>query len=108
LLSGIDAFVFPSLYEGLGLVLLEAQASGVPVTMSATVPTEVVVIPELVRSLSLDATMDEWVSTILRVTRRVPQSAARSMFLSSPFNVTNSARELLAFYRACLEGPHTA
>jgi glycosyltransferase involved in cell wall biosynthesis len=34
LLGGADLFVFPSLYEGFGLPLLEAQAAGVPVICS--------------------------------------------------------------------------
>jgi glycosyltransferase involved in cell wall biosynthesis len=36
LLSGAQAFVFPSLYEGFGLPILEAQACGVPVIAANT------------------------------------------------------------------------
>lgn len=35
-----DAFVFPSNYEGLGIVLIEAQASGTPCIISNAVPIE--------------------------------------------------------------------
>ncbi|MEI9966328.1 MAG: glycosyltransferase family 1 protein [Candidatus Moraniibacteriota bacterium] len=36
LLAGASAFVFPSLYEGFGLPVLEAQAAGIPVITAAT------------------------------------------------------------------------
>ena len=35
-LTGASVFVFPSLYEGFGLPILEAQAAGVPVVTSST------------------------------------------------------------------------
>lgn len=35
-LQGATAFVFPSLYEGFGMVILEAQSSGTPVLCSST------------------------------------------------------------------------
>ena len=41
--QAFDVFIFPSLYEGLGLVALEAQASGLPCIVSDTVPAEVCV-----------------------------------------------------------------
>lgn len=41
--SAMDVFAFPSLWEGLGIVLLEAQYSGLPCVVSETVPKEVFV-----------------------------------------------------------------
>lgn len=41
--SAMDVFVFPSLWEGLGIVLLEAQYSGLPCVVSDAVPKEVFV-----------------------------------------------------------------
>ena len=39
LLTGVfDAFVFPSLFEGLGLSIVEAQAAGLPCVISTAVP----------------------------------------------------------------------
>lgn len=40
LLQGMDVFIFPSLYEGLGIVSIEAQTSGLPVIASNRVPLE--------------------------------------------------------------------
>lgn len=37
-LCAMDCFVFPSLYEGFGLALLEAQANGLPCIASTSVP----------------------------------------------------------------------
>jgi len=42
IMKSIDLFLFPSLFEGLGLVLIEAQASGIPVIASGDfIPHEV-------------------------------------------------------------------
>ncbi|WP_312469700.1 glycosyltransferase family 1 protein [Neobacillus sp.] len=41
ILSTFDVFLFPSFYEGLGNVVIEAQAAGIPCLVSDTVPKEV-------------------------------------------------------------------
>ena len=41
LLNAMDVFVFPSRYEGLGVIAIEAQANGLPVVCSGYVPQEV-------------------------------------------------------------------
>ncbi len=43
-LSAMDFFVFPSLYEGFGLALLEAEASGLPCICSENIPSQVMVV----------------------------------------------------------------
>ncbi|MCI8950699.1 MAG: glycosyltransferase family 1 protein [Lachnospiraceae bacterium] len=40
LLSAMDCFIFPSLYEGLGIALIEAQISGLPCLLSDVIPDE--------------------------------------------------------------------
>lgn len=42
-LSAMDIFVFPSLYEGLGIAVIEAEANGLQVFASNTIPQDVVV-----------------------------------------------------------------
>lgn len=58
ILSAADYMIFPSLYEGLPLTLIEAQASGLPILMSNTI-TEKVIQTDIVKSLSIDSA-DEW------------------------------------------------
>lgn len=41
IMQAFDVFLFPSVYEGLGIVAIEAQAAGLPALISETVPHEV-------------------------------------------------------------------
>lgn len=41
IMQAVDAFLFPSTFEGLGIVVIEAQAMGLPVLISKSVPREV-------------------------------------------------------------------
>lgn len=43
LMQAMDVFVFPSLYEGLGMALIEAQCSNLPCVISNKVPEEAVI-----------------------------------------------------------------
>jgi len=63
LLQAMDAFVFPSLHEGLPLTLVEAQAAGVPCVVSDAVTSEVDMGLGLIRFVPLgDA--DRWAAEI--------------------------------------------
>jgi glycosyltransferase involved in cell wall biosynthesis len=56
----MDVKCFPSITEGLGIVALEAQAMAVPVIASSSLPTEAIVIPELVERIDLNQRLDFW------------------------------------------------
>lgn len=60
LLSGMDVFVLPSLWEGLPVSLLEAQANGLPCIVSDTISPEST-ISDNIKYRSLDDT-DAWIS----------------------------------------------
>ena len=61
-LQGMDIFLFPSLWEGLGISCIEAQASGLPTLCSDTVPSEARV-TDNIRYLTLNDTK-LWCDTI--------------------------------------------
>lgn len=65
MLGAMDVFLFPSLYEGLGLVAVEAQAAGLPCVLSSTVPDEADVVPRLIRRVSLSVSPAAWADAVL-------------------------------------------
>lgn len=66
ILSAMDVFVFPSLYEGMPNTVIEAQSTGLPCVISDSVTKEAA-ITDLVAYCGLEETVDKWVDTILRL-----------------------------------------
>lgn len=65
LLAASDVFLLPSRFEGLGIVYIEAQASGLPVFASDKVPQEAFV-TDLIHRISLDAPAEAWAEQLIR------------------------------------------
>lgn len=68
LLQAMDIFLLPSLYEGLGIVALEAQAAGLPCILSDGVPMEVKCTGAC-EFLSLNAGAEKWAHKILEISK---------------------------------------
>lgn len=96
LMQAMDVFVFPSLYEGLGIVAVEAQASGLPCVVSSTIPQEAY-LTDLVFSEELSASPEKWANVILekRNTSRTDRSAE---IAAHGFDITTEAVKLQEFY----------
>lgn len=65
LLQAIDIFVFPSKYEGLGLALIEAQATGLTCIASNNIPKETNICNDLVSYYDLLECSSKWANLIL-------------------------------------------
>jgi len=102
-----DVLLFPSRYEGLGRVAVEAQAAGLPVVMSDRVPPEATVTEALCQSLSLDAPMNEWARGVKQaLTRgRLDQHAALEHVASTRYDMDYSVNWLTEFYERGLGRP---
>jgi glycosyltransferase involved in cell wall biosynthesis len=100
MLGAMDVFLFPSHYEGLGLVLLEAQAAGLPCVLSDHLPREVDVVSQLVHRLPLDASPMVWAKAVARAAseRTVSQHEAACVVAASSFNIDKSVDALLRVY----------
>jgi glycosyltransferase involved in cell wall biosynthesis len=100
LMRAANVLFFPSRQEGLGMVAVEAQATGLPVLTSTAVPAECVVIPELVHSMPLSEPIDKWADFLVEIMSRprVPLDLCCRALECSPFSIENSAQRLREMY----------
>jgi glycosyltransferase involved in cell wall biosynthesis len=98
--GAMDAFVFPSHHEGLGMVVVEAQAAGLPCVISQALPEEIDVVPTLVHRLPLSAPADLWAERILEAAAapRPVCGQALGMVRASDFDIQRSVEHLQAIY----------
>lgn len=96
LMQAMDVFVFPSLYEGLGIALVEAQAAGLPCVVSDTIPHEAY-LTDLVNSEKLSAPEEKWAEKIL-AKRAIPRTDRRDEIAAHGFDITTEAVKLQEFY----------
>ena len=101
MLQSMDVFVFPSIYEGLGLVLLEAQASGVPCIVSESVQPEADLNLGLFTKRSLEESSETWAQTILENVGKKEQSKEQiiSSFEKNQYSLDQGISKLLNIYK---------
>ena len=103
LVHAMDAFIFPSRLEGLGIALVEAQAAGLPCVVSDRVPVEADVIDDLITRLPVSPDGGElhekWAMALVGTRRkRRNQAGACDRVLASPFAIENGLRQLMDIY----------
>ena len=98
LYQAMDVFLMPSLFEGLGIVGVEAQAAGTPVVCTDTLPDEINVSP-LVYRLSLEKPADELVETVLTAAKN-PQrhQNMKQYIIDANYDMDALAKGIQTFY----------
>jgi glycosyltransferase involved in cell wall biosynthesis len=100
MLSVMDVFAFPSIEEGLALVLIEAQAAGLPSLASEAIPSEAGVVPGAVEYVSLSEGPRSWAACLLRMLEcaRLEKVVALQTLEQTDFNIRHSCAELARIY----------
>ncbi len=97
----MDIFVFPSTYEGLGLVLLEAQASGLPCIVSEAIQPEADLNMNLFTKLSLSESPEAWADKILERAGYKEKNINKiiNSFELHHYSINKGITKLLTIYR---------
>lgn len=96
LYQAMDVFVMPSIYEGISLCTVEAQASGVSCILSSNMPRDCKM-TDWVDFIPLSAPAEVWADRILEVCSRVRKSG-REDLIAAGYDIQTTTNHLQEFY----------
>ncbi len=103
--SAMDVFLMPSVFEGFGYTLLEAQCSGLPCVVSETIQDEVRVTP-LVRTVRLDDGSPAWRDNVLEVWAQARDRASwPSQIAEAGFSLVEACEKMESVYGREFDNP---
>lgn len=101
LMKAFDVFLFPSIFEGFGIVTVEAQISGTPCIMSDSVPVSTDMGLGMVRYLSLEENPKKWGEEVGKaINMQKPEKDTLVKALSEKgFSIQQNIEEWMKLYR---------
>ena len=97
LVSASDVFLFPSLYEGLPVTMVEAQSSGIKCFISDAVPSQCIITSD-VSVLSLKESAKEWAEKISVLQNGYERKDRYEDMVKANFDIKKNAEWLQNFY----------
>ena len=101
ILNAMDIFIFPSLYEGLGISVIESQTSGLPTVVSKYIPEEAHISNNFIKIPSFD--VDKWVNKINSIKINNRKNAYKNT-IKEGFDIKDSSIKLEKIYKELTNG----
>lgn len=98
LYQAMDCFAFPSKFEGLGIVLIEAQVSGLNVISSSNIPEEAIVTENI---KLLDTEIDLWIKNIRDMSINIERGKLDGR--EKRYDITSVTNKIMQMYTNILE-----
>lgn len=100
--QAMDVFLFPSLFEGLGIVVVEAQVSGLPCIVSNKVP-HAVKVTDLVEFIDLNTDDNKWANITMKYSSNTRKSQLKRL-RNTNFDIRHESNKLDKIYTKLLKG----
>lgn len=97
-LQALDLFLLPSVWEGLGICLIEAQTAGLPCVVSDAIAPEAIV-TENVYKLPLANNETQWVNTINEIAVSYSRQDQTDLIRSHGYDLKSSVNEIANLYK---------
>lgn len=97
LLSACDLFLFPSLFEGLSVVLVETQASGIRILTTSNLSQETI-FSDTLYQLSTDLNAEVWAQKAIDLLKDYSHRDMRDKVRLSGFDIKKVSEELVQLY----------
>lgn len=96
-LQAFDVFIFPSLFEGLGVALIEAQATGLPCLVSENIQEEANICQDLFHRQSISKGAKVWSKALLAASHIERYDRSNHLHYSG-FDINDIAKNMQDFY----------
>ena len=100
-LNAIDVFLFPSRFEGLGIALVEAQASGLPCVISNVIPQEAVLLKR-VKKMDLAKAPEKWAEVCVKTIDNSDRRKGNTLVAEKGFDIGLETLKIAEIYEQIL------
>lgn len=103
LYMAMDVFLLPSLFEGLGIVAIEAQASGTPIVISNGVPDTANITP-ICKKIKLTDSPIKWANEAINISKsKLAHTNMQKYIIKSGFDMQSTVNWLEEFYLSSIK-----